>query len=90
MDALAAGLENVAAPQAVDRQAAATLARETAALVDEDLGRAVDRLAELLALPLSGAYLEQARQAATQLDNFDTDEAKAGLEALATALEQES
>ncbi|MCA1945014.1 MAG: response regulator [Desulfovibrio sp.] len=74
----------------LDRPAAAALARNIAAAVNDNLTQAMDKLATLLELPFPPAELARARKAASYLDNFDTDEAVAELEALAAALAQEA
>ncbi|AGW14690.1 response regulator [Megalodesulfovibrio gigas] len=71
---------------ALDRPAAAALARDIAAAVNDNLTQAMDKLTALLALPFAPAELALAEKAAAYLDNFDTDEAVAELEALAATL----
>jgi signal transduction histidine kinase/CheY-like chemotaxis protein len=68
---------------------AAALARETAKLVNRDLGMAMDRIGELLALPLSPSLRSRVRNAASLLEDFDIEPAEEALKALASALENE-
>ncbi len=91
LETLAGNLEALQVPQqALDHGAAATLARDIAAAVDENLSQATEGMEKLLALPLAAEQLALARKAATYLDDFDTDEAKAALETLANTLETET
>ncbi len=75
--------------QSLDRRAAAALAREIATAITENLTQATESMEKLLALPLVDEELAAARKAAEYLGDFDTDEARDELEALADTLEKE-
>ncbi len=89
LEALAGNLEALDVPQQALDTMAAALAREIATAMDENLSQASEGMEKLLALPLAAEQLALARKAAKYLDEFDTDEAKAELEALADTLEPE-
>ena len=74
---------------AFDGAAAAGLAREIAADVDDNLTRAAEKVHELEAMPFPSRWAAVVGRVSEHLDNFDTDEAKAELEALADAVEKE-
>ncbi len=71
----------------LDKSAAAALAREIIVAVDNNLTLATEKIEGLLTLPFAAEQMALAKKAAAFLDDFDTDEAKAELEALADSLE---
>ena len=67
----------------------AALAREVAGRPADDVGRAMDQIGNLLAMPFPTALADKAETARRLLEAFDIDEARQALESLARALETE-
>jgi len=72
----------------LDTGQAADLARETAALVDENLGLAMDKLQELLRMPLPPEILAHGQRAFRLLEGIETDQAARELEKIVYGLER--
>ncbi|MBB5022875.1 ATP-binding protein [Desulfurispira natronophila] len=73
----------------LDLSQAASLARETADLVDLDLDLAWDKMQQILTLPLPRDLRAQAQKGAALLQTFDTDQVRQELEALISRMKAE-